>query len=72
MIVTSLCKVAAYSLCRTLHKAVCRAIIQLCLFFKDLISKNLRKWIAISLSAFEKLFPLSFFDVMVHLTIRLA
>ena len=63
-----------------LHKNFCAAIVELCSFFKQLCSKvlktdqleHLQNDIIITLSKLEKIFPPSFFDVMVHLPVHLA
>lgn len=56
------------------------AIIEICYFFKELCAKVLRaedlelleKSVFITLCKLEKLFPPTFFDIMVHLPIHLA
>ncbi|XP_043714991.1 uncharacterized protein LOC122663380 [Telopea speciosissima] len=63
-----------------LPKNVTIILIQLCAFFRDLCSKvgkeedfkRLGESVGITLSNMEKLFPPSFFDIMVHLIIHLA
>ena len=63
-----------------LHNNVCDAIVELCSFFKQLCSKvlktdqleHLQNDIIITLCKLERIFPPSFFDVMVHLPIHLA
>ncbi|XP_033514313.1 uncharacterized protein [Nicotiana tomentosiformis] len=63
-----------------LSKEVCEPVIELSLFFNVLGSKELRiddleqieAQIPITLCKLEKVFPPSFFDVMVHLPIHLA
>ena len=63
-----------------LRKDVSKALIQLCTFFKELTSKSLKvevleqleRDIAIILCKLERIFPPTFFDVMVHLTMHLA
>jgi hypothetical protein len=65
---------------RALPKGVCSVINELSAYFKGLCSKTLQikelerleHGIAITLCKMEKLFPLSFFDIMVHLTVHLA
>ena len=62
-----------------LNKSVAKALIELALFFKELSSKALRidvleqmeKDIVLILCKFEKIFPPSFFDVMIHLPVHL-
>ena len=59
---------------------VYEAITELSIFFKELCSKVLRKdvlkhlesQISITLCKLEKIFPPSFFDVMIHLALHLA
>ncbi|KAL6323849.1 hypothetical protein AAG906_005845 [Vitis piasezkii] len=63
-----------------LHKDVCAVIVELCSFFKQLCSKvlkidqleHLENDIIVTLCKLERIFPPSFFDVMVHLPIHLA
>ncbi|RVW70004.1 hypothetical protein CK203_065768 [Vitis vinifera] len=63
-----------------LHKNVCAVIVELCSFFKQLCSKvlktdqleHLENDIIVTLCKLERIFPPSFFDVMVHLPIHLA
>ncbi|RVW23778.1 hypothetical protein CK203_097575 [Vitis vinifera] len=63
-----------------LHKNVCAIIVELCSFFKQLCSKVLKtdqleyleNDIIVTLCKLERIFPPSFFDVMVHLPIHLA
>ncbi|XP_058776589.1 uncharacterized protein LOC131650901 [Vicia villosa] len=63
-----------------LPKDACDPLIELSLFFGDLCSKELKvdeldrleKQMAITLCKLERIFPPSFFDVMVHLPIHLA
>ncbi|KAL6345456.1 hypothetical protein AAG906_017175 [Vitis piasezkii] len=63
-----------------LHKNVCVVIVELCSFFKQLCSKvlktdqleHLENDIIVTLCKLERIFPPSFFDVMVHLPIHLA
>nr|XP_024933706.2 uncharacterized protein LOC107428797 [Ziziphus jujuba var. spinosa] len=63
-----------------LRKDIGRAIIKLCMFFRDLTFETLRMDvleqldhnIALTLCSLETIFPPSFFDVMVHLPIHLA
>ncbi|CAN1180949.1 hypothetical protein LINPERHAP2_LOCUS35056 [Linum perenne] len=65
---------------RLLPKQVGKPIIQLCSFFKELCSKagrveslnKLESQIALTLCHLERIFPPSFFDIMVHLTIHLV
>ncbi|CAN1224932.1 hypothetical protein LINPERPRIM_LOCUS2370 [Linum perenne] len=65
---------------RLLPKQVCKPIIQLCSFFKELCSKvgrveslnKLESQIALTLCHLERIFPPSFFDIMVHLTVHLV
>ena len=59
---------------------VCDPLVELSLFFGDLCSKELtvadlvrlQNSIAVTLCKMEHIFPPSFFDVMVHLSIHLA
>lgn len=63
-----------------LPKSVCEPLIELSLFFTSLCSKTLRvddlkqieSQIPITLCKLEKVFPPSFFDVMVHLPVHLS
>jgi hypothetical protein len=63
-----------------LSKDVCDPLIELSIFFKRLCSKvikvdeleKMESQIAVTLCKLEKIFPLAFFDVMVHLPIHLA
>ena len=63
-----------------LHKNVCAAKVELCSFFKQLCSKVLKTYqlehiqndIIVTLCKLERIFPPSFFDVMVHLPVHLA
>ena len=63
-----------------LHKNVCAAIVELYSFFKQLCSKvlktnqleQLQNDIIVTLYKLERIFPPSFFDVMVHLPVHLA
>ncbi|KAL6315671.1 hypothetical protein AAG906_005759 [Vitis piasezkii] len=63
-----------------LHKNICVVIVELCSFFKQLCSKvlktdqleHLENDIIVTLCKLERIFPPSFFDVMVHLPIHLA
>ncbi|XP_060206292.1 uncharacterized protein LOC132633965 [Lycium barbarum] len=63
-----------------LSKTVCEPLVELCLFFNVLGAKVLRTddleqieaQIPITLCKLEKVFPPSFFDVMVHLPVHLA
>ncbi|RVW28901.1 hypothetical protein CK203_111943 [Vitis vinifera] len=63
-----------------LHKNVCVVIVELCSFFKQLCSKmlkidqleHLENDIIVTLCKLERIFPPSFFNVMVHLPIHLA
>ena len=63
-----------------LHKNVCAAIVELCSFFKQLCSKVLKTYqlehlqndIIVTLCKLERIFPPSFFDVMIHLHVHLA
>ncbi|XP_042383728.1 uncharacterized protein LOC121975883 [Zingiber officinale] len=65
---------------RTLSKSVRVPLIRLSRYFRELCSKvisptemtRLRRDIAVILCELEKIFPPSFFDIMVHLTIHLA
>ncbi|CAN1129852.1 hypothetical protein LINPERHAP2_LOCUS5479 [Linum perenne] len=65
---------------RLLPKPISGPLIQLCSFFKDLCSKtgeidklnNLEHQISLTLCQLERIFPPSFFDVMVHLTVHLV
>lgn len=62
-----------------LRKDVCKVLIDLCLFFRELSCKTLNvnalehmeKNIAVILSKLETIFPPAFFDVMVHLLVHL-
>ena len=63
-----------------LHKNVSGAIIELCNFFKQLCSKvlstnqlqRLDNDIIVTLCKLERIFPPSFFDIMMHLPVHLA
>ncbi|CAL5322070.1 unnamed protein product [Camellia sinensis] len=63
-----------------LKKDVSKALIELCLFFKELSAKTLRvdvleqleKDIVLILCKLEKIFPPSFFDIMIHLCVHLS
>ncbi|KAJ0960359.1 hypothetical protein J5N97_001809 [Dioscorea zingiberensis] len=63
-----------------LDKNVCEALIELCTYLRELCSKilhnddlkRLEKSIPLTLCKLEKIFPPSFFDIMVHLTIHLV
>lgn len=63
-----------------LRKDLCQAIFELCNYFQEVCSKTLHldelerleSQIPITLCKLEQIFPPSFFDVMVHLTIHLA
>ncbi|XP_028085588.1 uncharacterized protein LOC114286613 [Camellia sinensis] len=63
-----------------LKKDVSKALIEFSLFFKELSSKTLRvdvleqleKDIVLILCKLEKIFPPSFFDIMIHLSIHLS
>ena len=63
-----------------LHKNVCAIIVELCSFFKQLCSKalktnhseHLKNDTIVTLFKLERIFPPSFFDIMVHLPIHLA
>ncbi|KAF7139861.1 hypothetical protein RHSIM_Rhsim06G0085100 [Rhododendron simsii] len=65
---------------RVLPKQVRSPLIKLCNFFRELCSKvlhardliRLEKQIAITLCELERIFPPSFFDIMMHLPIHLA
>lgn len=58
---------------------VCTALVELCKFFQDLCAKTLKvsdldkleKGIFLVLCKLERIFPLAFFDVMVHLPVHL-
>ena len=64
----------------SLPKNVCSALIDLSCFFREICSKvlnvedleHLEKKIAVTLCQLEKIFPPSFFTVMVHLVTHLA
>ena len=64
----------------SLSDDVCEALIKLSHFFKELCSRTLTKdvlerlesQIVITLCKLERIFPPSFFDIMVHLPIHLA
>ena len=64
---------------RVLHKNVSGAIIELCNFFKQLCSKvlstnqlqRLENDIIVTLCKIERIFPPSFFDIMMHLPMHL-
>ena len=64
----------------SLPKKVCSALIDLSCFFREICSKvlnvedleHLEKKIAVTLCQLEKIFPPSFFTVMVHLVTHLA
>ena len=63
-----------------LHKNVCAVIVELCSFFKQLCSKVLKTYqlehlqndIIVTLCKLERIFPPSFFDVMVHLPMHFS
>ena len=63
-----------------LHKNVCEAIIGLYNFFKQLCSKVLTTYqlqklendVVVNLCKLERIIPLSFFDIMMHLPVHLA
>ena len=63
-----------------LHKNVCEAIIGLCNFFKQLCSKVLTTYqlqnqendVVVNLCKLERIFPPSFFSIMMHLPMHLA
>ncbi|XP_039140530.1 uncharacterized protein LOC120277753 [Dioscorea cayenensis subsp. rotundata] len=63
-----------------LDKEVCEALIELCTYLRELCAKvlyfddleRLEKSISFTLCKLEKIFPPSFFDIMVHLTIHLV
>ena len=63
-----------------LHNNVCAVIVELCSFFKQLCSKvlktnqleHLENDIIVTLCKLKRIFPPSFFNVMVHLPIHLA
>lgn len=63
-----------------LSKEVCKALIEFNAFFRELCSKvlnlddleHLEHQIASTLYKMERIFPLVFFDIMVHLAIHLA
>ncbi|XP_042396490.1 uncharacterized protein LOC121986596 [Zingiber officinale] len=65
---------------KTLSKSVRNPLIRLCRYFRELCCKvisptdvvRLRKDIAVILCQLEKIFPPSFFDIMIHLTVHLA
>ncbi|XP_073285447.1 uncharacterized protein [Primulina huaijiensis] len=65
---------------RTLSKSVRAPLIRLSRYFRELCCKvisptdvvRLRKDIAVILCQLEKIFPPSFFDIMIHLTVHLA
>ncbi|XP_073301900.1 uncharacterized protein [Primulina huaijiensis] len=65
---------------RTLSKSVRTPLIRLSRYFRELCCKvisptdvvRLRKDIAVILCQLEKIFPPSFFDIMIHLTVHLA
>ncbi|GJR72740.1 putative transposon, En/Spm-like protein [Tanacetum coccineum] len=63
-----------------MHPATRYAIIRFCFFFKSICSKEIRLQeldkmqaeLVVTLCLLEKFFPLSFFDIMVHLTVHLT
>ena len=63
-----------------LHNNVCDVIVELCSFFKQLCSKvlktnqleHLENDIIVTLCKLKRIFPPSFFNVMVHLPIHLT
>ena len=63
-----------------LHKNVCEAIIGLCNFFKQLCSKVLTTYqlqklendVVVNICKLDRIFPPSFFDIMMHLLVHLA
>lgn len=63
-----------------LHKDVCKTIVDLCLYFKELTLRTLKvdvlnkldKNIPQILSKLETIFSFTFFDVMIHLSVHLA
>ncbi|CAL1361192.1 unnamed protein product [Linum trigynum] len=65
---------------RILPRSISKPLILLCSFFKELCSKvgqlenlnNLEAQIADTLCHLERIFPPSFFDIMIHLTIHLT
>ncbi|XP_028061151.1 uncharacterized protein LOC114264655 [Camellia sinensis] len=65
---------------RCLEKDVSKSLIEFSLFFKELSSKTLRvdvleqieKDIVLILCKLEKIFPPSFFDIMIHLSVHLS
>jgi len=68
------------SILGVLRNEVCEALIELSYFFRELCSKILsldtlhmiEKIIVLTLCKLEKIFPPSFFDIMVHLPIHLV
>ena len=62
-----------------MDKDVCIAVVELCLFFQQICAKTLKvselqrmeKDIVIILCKLERIFPPTFFDVMVHLAVHL-
>ncbi|XP_042472526.1 uncharacterized protein LOC122055220 [Zingiber officinale] len=65
---------------KTLSKSVRNPLIRLCRYFRELCCKvisptdvvRMRKDIVVILCQLEKIFPPSFFDIMIHLTVHLA
>ena len=63
-----------------LHKIVCAGRVELCSFFKQLCSimlktdqlEHLQNDIIVTLCKLERIFPSSFFNVMVHLLVHLS
>ena len=63
-----------------LSKDACDPLIEMSLFFGELCSRELKvdeldcleKNIAVTLCKLERIFPPSFFDIMVHILIHLA
>ncbi|XP_047949378.1 uncharacterized protein LOC125195243 [Salvia hispanica] len=77
---TTFCRLLPIALRNTLSKSVRAPLIKLSEYFRELCSKvihpadviRLEKDIVVVLCQLEKIFPPSFFDVMVHLTVHLA
>ncbi|GJV26242.1 putative transposase-associated domain-containing protein [Tanacetum coccineum] len=63
-----------------MHPPTRYAIIRFCFFFKSICSKeiilqelyNMQAKLVVTLCLLEKFFPLSFFDIMIHLTVHLT
>ncbi|GJV98177.1 putative transposon, En/Spm-like protein [Tanacetum coccineum] len=68
------------AICSIMHPPIRYAIIRFCFFFKSICSKEIilqeldkmQAELVVTLCLLEKFFPLSFFDIMVHLTVHLT